>query len=220
MDRTTAIADIQSIFASYRAAQPGDLTLLQGLTDGKLYELFVLSDIVSKLYARGFDIGFVGISLKFKASPGMVKLTDPHFEVKNRSTGCVLFRIFVDIEFQTLGRSLGGLADNSQYHEIDIVVTTATAGYPRHDEIALGIECKCVANFKKSILKEALGVRRELSYYAGGLRDSILTQAGGTSVKVSAEPASEFILVYIDPAGSNYKESPGRFSIDLVHLEP
>lgn len=221
MDRAAAIAAIQTLFANYRAAQSSDASLLQALADGKLYELYVLSDLVSELATRGFGVSFVGTSLKFKGSPGMIKANDPHFELRAPGAHSVSYRIFVDIEFDTLGQNITGATDDSRRHEVDLVVTTATAGYPRHDQIALGVECKCVANFTKSLIKEVLGVRRELSFVNRIQQPSELSQAGGSpNVQVPADPPSEFRLAYIDPKGSNYEESPRAFGIELKHLEP
>lgn len=230
--RANAIAEIQRIFATYRAAQPTDAADLAALTNGKLYELFVLSDLLVDLASRGFALVFVGSkapsgsagtshsTLKFKGAPGKIKLTDSHFQVRAPHSTTVVFRIFVDIEFDTLGHSRSPVTDDSRRHELDIIVTTATTGYPAHDEIALGVECKAVANFEKGIIKEALGVRRELS-----LLDwpaiSMLTAAGGSpAIHVPAYPRSEFRLVFIDPKGSNYALSPGVYGIELKHLEP
>ncbi|MFT8326890.1 hypothetical protein [Gluconobacter oxydans] len=230
--RANAIAEIQRIFAAYRAAQPTDAADLAALTNGKLYELFVLSDLLVDLASRGFTLVFVGSTappgsaatshstLKFKAAPGKIKPTDSHFEVRAPRSSTADFRIFVDIEFDTLGHSQSHVTDNSRRHELDIIVTRATNGYPAHDEIALGVECKAVANFKKGIIKEALGVRRELSLLYGPVA-SMLTAAGGSpALSVPAYPQSEFRLVFIDPKGSNYAQSPGVFGIELKHLKP
>ncbi len=221
MDRAAAGAAIQALFAGYRAAQPSDPLLLQALTDGKLYELYVLSVVVDELVQRGFGLNFVGTSLKFKGAPGMIKTSDPHFEVTAPGISGVTFRVFVDIEFDTLGRNTIGASDDSGRHEIDIVVTSAITGYPDHDEIALGVECKAVANFGKYLIKEALGVRRELSYFDDPPNESILSQhCSSTGWAVHATPASEFWLAYIDAKGNNYADSPGVFGIRLRHLEP
>lgn len=220
--RANAIAEIQRIFNVYRAAQPSDASDLAALTNGKLYELFVLADLLSDLKSRGFALSFVGAhpTLKFKASPGQIRLADSHFEVTSPASTTVDFRIFVDIEFDTLGHSKSPATDNSRRHELDIIVTTASNGYPAHDEIALGIECKAVSNFNKALIKEALGVRRELSLLQVPTT-STLTQAGGSPAKtVPADPPSEFYLVFIDPKGRNYAQSPGVFGIDLKHLQP
>ena len=219
MNTRQAINDIQSIFRQFRALTPGDQALLSGLKHGKLYELYVLSEVLCKLHARGFQFRFVGNTLKFKAAPGKIKLNDPHFVV-TAPHGDELW-LFVDIEFQTLGNSFSQVVDRSAYHELDIVlVNDAAPDYPMFHQIMLAVECKCVANFSKKIVKEALGIRRELSLRKSE-KDSRLTKIGGNPpVTVPAEPASEFWLAFIDKAGTHYERSPKAFGIDLKHIEP
>jgi hypothetical protein len=229
--RASAIKEIQRIFAAYRNAQSSDAKVLKVLTDGKLYELFVLSHMIEHLRNLGFTIAFQGSrrspgnsasnsTLKFKASPGKIMDKDSHFEVRHPRSSTVVFRIFVDIEFTTLGHDRNGASDNSQRHELDIVATTASKGYPRFDEILLAVECKAVANFQKGIVKQALGVRREMSLL-WDKQKSKLSKAGGTpSNIVPAEPPSEFFLIFIDPKGTNYAQSPETFGITLKHIPP
>ncbi|MCA4908526.1 MAG: hypothetical protein ING96_18250 [Roseomonas sp.] len=229
--RSDASAEIRRIFAVYRKAQSSDAMVLKALTDGKLYELFVLSHVIEDLKNRGFTIAFKGAqqaagvgarssTLKFKASPGKISNADSHFEISCPQSSTVDFRIFVDIEFETLGHQQNGATDNSQRHELDIVVTTAANGYPKFYEIALAVECKAVANFQKRILREALGVRRELSFLRD-LRPSTLSRSiCASSVYVQAYPASEFLLIFIDPKGISYSQSPAAFGIELRHLPP
>ena len=220
MDRNRAITEIQRVFGLYATITAKDLKLVQALKNGKLYELFVLAELISDLVQRGFGIAFRGTSLRFKASPGRLKLGDSHFEVRCPGSATPDFWIFVDIEFETLGSTHVTVGDRSGRHELDIVVVCRTSGYPRSDEIALGIECKAVANFEKGLLKEVLGVRRELSFFRSP-QPSMLTNAGGTRhVDVAANPPSEFWLAFIDPKGRNYADSPSAFGIELRHLEP
>jgi len=235
MDATTradAATEIQRIFSAYRAAQPTDTGMLAALTDGKLYELYVLSQLVTDLAGRGFTLQFVPSvvptgsaaamhsTLKFKASPGMIKSTDSHFEVRCPDPSMPICYLFLNIEFDTLGHSKNAASDNSRRHELDIILTWASSGYPTHSQIALGVECKAVANFEKGLVKEALGVRRELSYVQGD-QDSIPSQLGGHPIKmVPANPPSEFMVAFIDPKGQNYEESPKAFGIDFMHMQP
>lgn len=220
MNRQAAVSNIQSIFSKYKTIGTRDIQLLQAMTDGKLYELFVLSHVLEDLRKRGFALSFVGTTLKFKASPGQIKTVDPHFELKSPN-GQNLW-LFVDIEFETLGSSQPpGGNDHSGRHEIDIVVVSVSRGYPQHDEIALGVECKAVANFGKSIVKEVLGVRRELSLLSSSPQQSTLTVYGGAPPEnVRANPASEYWLAYTDPEGNNYRASPAAFSITFKNLQP
>jgi hypothetical protein len=134
MNRQAAVSAIQSIFVKYKNIAATDTKLLQSLTDGKLYELFVLSHVLENLRQRGFKLTFQGTTLKFKASPGKIKLSDPHFLV-NSPQGPD-WHLFVDIEFETLGSTQAqGGHDKSLRHEIDIVVVSVTSGYSRGSAI-------------------------------------------------------------------------------------
>ena len=94
------------------------------------------------------------------------------------------------------------------------------SGYPSHQDIALGVECKAVANFSKGLLKEALGVRRELGILTSDTA-SILSSAGGIPfVKVPMDPPSEYWLAFTDSKGTNYSQSPSTFGVELRHIEP
>jgi hypothetical protein len=59
------------------------------------------------------------------------------------------------------------------------------------------------------------GRRRELSYFHAALPCSL-----DGSVTVNADPPSEYRLVFIDPAGSNYADSPEVFGVFLEHWRP
>lgn len=218
MDFDEARDEISEIFSGYKTLLPSDHTLLYALNKGKLYELYVLSQLVIELRCRGCVLSFVGTNIKFKSSPGQIKLSDPHFEVVAPSGR--RFWMFVDIEFLTLGGLGSSHSDLSDRHELDIVLVGSTSNpYPTYNDIALGVECKCVGKFYKGLVKEALGIRRELSYL-GGPFDSVLTLEGAGSIQVNAIPPSEFWLAYVDRLGDRYADSPGAFSIDLRHIEP
>jgi hypothetical protein len=101
------------------------------------------------------------------------------------------------------------------------VVVSVNSGYPKFNEIALGVECKAVANFSKSIVKEVLGVRRELCLFTGQQQPSTLTLSGGSPPEnVRAAPPSEYWLAYTDPKGNQYQSSPSTFSIEFKNLIP
>lgn len=222
MNRDNAVTEIKQLFANYRAAQPQDTALLESLSEGKLYELFVVCHVVEELTNRGFTLRFSGKSLKFKGSPGMIKASDPHFEIDAPGLpGNPALWLFVDIEFDTYGYHLGHVADNSRRHEIDIVVVSSLPSYPGFNDIALGVECKAVANFGKGLLKEALGIRRELGVLSGHPAASILSVFGGMPIEVvPMHPPSEYWLAFTDPKGSNYGQSPAHYGVVLKHLDP
>ena len=186
----------------------------------------MLANVVNYLKAQGAGIKFVGGPLvKFKSAPGLIKAGDPHFRVYLSTSKAAELWIYVDVEFKTLGARMSGAADLSDRHEADIVVvhrdfTHLPPAIPDHDDISLAVECKDVANFSKSILKQVLGVRRELSYVPRAERSSFLCQLGIGHSKVRANPPSEFCLAFTDPGGNKYTQSPRAFGIDFKWLLP
>ena len=219
MNKTQTINQIQVVFANYKATRSSDRILLQALSTGKLYELYVLSELVVDLKQRGCHLSFVGQTLAFKGAPGKINNSDPHFRVTapNGSKS----RLFVDIEFVTMGRNLSrnnSSPDLSARHELDLALVETNQPYPFHSQVLLAVECKAVSNFQKKIVREVLGIRRELSLFTGGT-PSLLIQAGGRpQIRVPAMPASEFWLAFIDPSASSYRLSPLRFGIEFKHL--
>jgi|GEM_PF-1184572 len=135
------------------------------ITEGKLYEAYVLSKIVAKLVDdEGFSLVLVGgAKLKLKSAPGPINRSYPYIEL-HRYGNCVA-ELWTDVEFLTLSysRLASPPLTKGSYHELDIVVVDAGSnGRPPHDAVWLGIECKNTS-YQKGLLKEILGVRRELS---------------------------------------------------------
>jgi len=221
MKEAVARKQIENIFKKYNHLPKGGGGQLAGITGGKLYELYVLSHVVERLHKWGFSLKFIGNTLKFKASPGKIKLSDPHFEITPpHPNSQKSLWLFVDIEFETLGTPRVKAKDKSRHHEIDIVVVDVDHGNPSFKNIFLGVECKAVAKFRKGILKEVLGIRRELSLLSDPAR-SLLSALTTTHLKaVPADPPSEYWLAHIDAAGDGYDDSPEAFGIDFIHLEP
>ena len=221
MDKKEATEKIEAIFSAYKKLEAADTAHLQGLDKGKLYELYVLSELVCDLKRRRCKLAFQGSSIVFKAAPGKIKATDPHFVVTapDRSKS----RIFVDIEFLTMGTSHPYLAnwagtDLSSRHELDLVVVDTLSPYPRFDDVLLGVECKSLASFGKDVVREALGIRRELSMLVPD-EPSRLSRAGASPVvEVPADPASEFWIAYDDPKGDDYSASPKTFGIAFRYI--
>ena len=218
MNKSQAIADIVSIFQRYRTLTPSDRDVLDAFNQGKLYELYVLSELLVDLRNRGCELQFTAQTLRFKGAPGRIRTEDPHFCVI-APNGRPLW-LFVDIEFNTLGNSRSNTTDRSRRHALDIVLVDAITDYPDYDDILLAVECKSVATFHKGIVKEALGIRRELSYLARPSNSSLTTLGGRPAVTVRARPTSEFWLAFIHIDGNCYADSPAAFSIDFKHIEP
>ena len=190
-------------------------------TAGKVYELVVLADVLSDLAARGFSASFSnpGGKVSLKAGPGQLLQSDPHFDVA--VAGVIRFQVFVSVEFSTLGSDGAHSTDLSGRHEIDIGVFDVGCGaHPRHDQIALAVECKAVATLTKAMVRGVLGLRRELSYLTN-LQPSRLARAlMHSGPGVPAEPPSEVWLVASDQNVLQYAASPGRFGVECRHVYP
>lgn len=215
LDAEAALDTIDRVIVA-AVGTPATLTsALANLTTGKLYELYVLARLLQQLARRGWTPFFSGGTIVLKASPGAIQPGDAHFEIHH--SGGTVAEIYTDIQVTTLGSTLAQVSDYSAYHEIDIVVVPAgTSGMPTPDELLLGIECKALANFRKSVVREVLGRRRELSFVIRGTEPCLLD----ASEQVPANPPSEYWLTYIDPAGDNYRDSPRAFGIEFKHWQP
>lgn len=137
---------------------------------GKLYEAEVLSIVIENLVnSEGLQIVLRGSSrIELKVSGGPIDRSFPYFQVYK--DGRLFGEIFTDTYFSTLS-SLATLPRpeiRGDYHELDILVLqpgVSNGHRPDPDEIMIAIECKNTF-LHKSIIREALGVRRELSMLA------------------------------------------------------
>ena len=224
MNKAQARRRIESIVGALRTLTRHDRLYLRSLPQGKLYELYVLADVLCHLRGRGFNIRFAGSNIHFKQAPGRLYMNDPHFVVQSPHGPQAL--LFVDVEFETLGQGISGATqkDLSSRHELDLVlVSNATDGtYPTYGQVLLAVECKSNAVLKKSSVREALGLRRELSYLAPitTSRLSRLSSSRSRTVAVPAYPASEYWVAFTDPRGMRYQQSFTAFGIDLRHVQP
>ena len=221
MNKAEARRHIQSILDALHNFTSQDNAHLRSLSQGKLYELYVLAHLVGDLRHRGLRLRLKGNHIHFKQAPGLLHTNDPHFVVDSPS-GSQL-SLFVDIEFQTLGHiSAATHTDLSTLHEIDLVLVRdpVDGSNPTYDQILLAVECKSSAVFKKSFVREALGLRRELSYLTYSATSELSQLTGGQPVSVPACPASEFWLAFTDALGAQYQQSPGAFGIELKHIQP
>ena len=187
------------------------------LTSGKLYEAHVLSLVLARLHTdEGFRITLVNSNyIPLKSSPGPINSRYPHFDLYRG--GYKVAELWTDIEFLALSYSQSGATRSPRYgdyHELDIVVVeSGISGRPAHDKIWLGIECKNTG-YNKSLLKEILGIRRELSL----LQDSRPTKfRSWPRSAVPAEPPSCLLIYSTDSTVLNYS-APGKvFGIDFRH---
>ena len=186
---------------------------------GKVYELYCLARTVELLDNQyGVSVrlqgGRAGTTVDFKSSPGAIDRNRSHFVVYGLEPE---LELHTDIEVTTLSSSLQcSTGDLSAYHEIDLVLVNGaqTGRRPRNDQIVLGVECKAQANFRKDVVRQVLGVRRELSFY----RRPLLPR--GMPWFINADPPSEYWLAFVDPKGMLYQAGPSEFGIEFLHWCP
>jgi hypothetical protein len=187
------------------------------LTDGKLYESYILAVLAEKLTLQeGLTLRLVtGTEIRLRSSGGPIDPQYPHIDVYRNANKVA--EIWTDIEFLTLSHQLRGSPPKrlaGDLHELDIVmVDSSTTDYPRHDSIWLGVECKNTS-FDKKLLKQVLGVRREMCF----LRDSKLTKfKSWPRSQIPADPASCLLVFSTDSDVTRYTSPSAIFGIDFFH---
>ena len=217
MNLSAAIKQIDAFFEGFAVNARPDL-VRRG--PGKVYELYCLAKTVEFLQSHaGVSVRFVGTRVDFKSSPGKIDKTKSYFVISGH--GWTL-ELHTDIEVRTLSSThVAGAPDLSSYHGIDLVlVERAQNGQrPAHNQIVLGVECKSQANFEKEILKQVLGVRRELSLF-GVAPSSLQALLHGKYHNIYANPPSEYWLAFTDPKGGRYRKGPTMFAIQFKHWCP
>jgi hypothetical protein len=185
---------------------------------GKLYEASVLASVCENLVTReGCRINFVGgnvIKLKQKGSP--INRNFPFFEVHKGNK--LLGELFTDTYFSTISYFLKGSPRNlgkGDYHELDIaLVMPGINGYPGYREIITAIECKDTS-IKKSIIRELLGFRRELSFYSQLLQPTHFTSWPAS--QLNASPGSVHMFYCTDVRVRQFEDNCAQFGIIIVH---
>ena len=108
-----------------------------------------------------------------------------------------------------INRSVG------DYHELDIALILPNLNdKPNYNEIALAVECKNTS-LKKSIVRELLGFRRELSFVLRYQNSTIFSKWPTNSVH--ANPSSVHMLYCSDSRVSRYVDNCLTFGILLEH---
>ena len=209
MDQAKAKKAINHYFSKHKACMSATL---KKSTGGKIYELYCLAKTLEWLRSSyGVDIRLVkGTKINFKASPGNIDRSRSYFVVSKDGK---YLELHTDIQVRTLGaHQLGGGVGKSGYHEIDIVLIdphVRDGDMPQHDQVVLGVECKSQAKFDKEIVRQVLGIRRELSFLSGPKLSELesffgpVMHAATSLPKVNAVPASLYWLTYVDPKGND-----------------
>jgi hypothetical protein len=185
---------------------------------GKLYEAFVLADVIEKLTKiEGCAVRLMKSSkLRMKQKGGWINRAYPHFEVSKN--GIIIGEIWNDIYFSTLSHSKNGtspISNRGNYHELDIAFLKCNVGkYPRYSDVLIAIECKNIS-LQKSTVREILGFRRELSYL-NGPTPTDFDKWPETTVK--ADPNSVHLFYCTDPFTTHYHINCIEFGTTVNYL--
>lgn len=214
-------AKITRAFKSYiplpasRAFSP----IPRSLTAGKLYEAYVIALVARELVTQeGLKLILsAGKHIRLRSSPGPIDRNYPRIDVYKGKKQVA--EIWTDIEFLTLSHGERGRPmplTRGDCHELDIImVPPGLTSYPGNEMILLAVECKNTG-YKKSLLKEILGVRRELSLL---VENTPTCFTSWPRTYVPARPAS-CLLVYSTDSNVREYTMPGNvFGIDFC-FEP
>jgi hypothetical protein len=213
----SVIAKVNGIFATYDSAGTAGGLVGEEWKAGKVYEAWALTVVLERLeQIEGFRVMLVGgTKVHLKSSPGPINTKYPHFRVVR--AGGTRYDIWTDVEFATLSYALSGKVgkpSQAHRHELDIVlVKDGVSGYPGHDDIVLGVECKNTG-FEKVMARAALGVRRELSLLQGDRPTAFISWPRST---VPADPPSVLLVYSTDASVAAYNEAGCKFGVDFQY---
>lgn len=199
-----------------------EFLLPEKLTTGKAYEAQILALICEELTHReGCELTLVDSKkLVLKSAPGPINKDYPWIEV--RRNGKLIGGLFTDIEFLSMSYCYSNRNKPSRgdYHELDIIMVSPEVlesnqpFRPRHDQILIGIECKNTT-YEKKLLREVLGVRREM----GLLKKSIATSfRSWPAIEVPCNPPSCLLVYTRSPRVYDYSEAGSFYGIQF-HFE-
>lgn len=190
---------------------------------GKLYEAYILASICRSLKKEeGLRLELsVGEKVYLKRGTGPINRTYPCIEAYRGDD--LVAEIWTDVCFisqsylYTPKHKKSNPPQYGDYHELDILMVEPNLNYyPQPGQIWLGVECKNTG-MRKGILKEILGVRRELSFIT---KEEIRTKFNKwPQTKARSNPASCLMLYSSDKAIENYHNSGDFYDIKFIHQE-
>jgi len=194
---------------------------LKRLKIDKLFEIVALSELLTELRAANNACQFTlmsqgkpGSRLTLQANPGKADLQKSFVLVS--LGGAAIATIWTNVEFVGMSGPAVSNTARGTYHEADILVLDPAAHHgrapirPSHHHVLLAIECKYLDMLPKAVLRNMLGLRREMSLLGRALQPSalqtLLGSVAGTRIAsgLPASPASHLIFCY----PSHYKFEP------------
>lgn len=218
-----AVKFIDQAFAALANApgQGAAAAINASLVDGKIYELRILAWLLGELPGAGRTIRVVnGQHLLLKTRPGRIDRNDPYLEVSYGSG--VDFEVWCNVEFVGVGFFKSGhlVPLEPDYHELDIAVTVPDVpeGLLPNYAVLVAIECKD-RPLNKGMLRQALGLRRELSVMRAADQNFQLP-IGGRPPITTQDPPSLLFLCSSWALPRNYDNMSPVHAIEVLHVAP
>ncbi|MFN3352947.1 MAG: hypothetical protein ACK4Z5_05000 [Brevundimonas sp.] len=215
----------EAIEAAFRSAfGPGAGAALGRMRHvDRVYELRCLLQLIDKLSARQPYLRFVlssgsDVMLRSKGGP-IDRNADACVEVQNAG-GAVLAELWSNVEFWALsyvrsGRPMFSGPTYARAHELDLVLLSpGVTGRPTPDDILIGVEAKH-RPYGKSLLKELLGIRREMTF-RGPPRSN--PWQWWSPVGLQAKPPSGLVSWCAYPSVTHYTQASDYYGILMEHL--
>lgn len=189
----------------------------------RVYELRCMLHLMDVLRARRPFPKFVlssgrGVMLRSKGGP-IDRTSDACVEVQN-AQGTVLAELWSNVEFWALsyvrsGRPKFAGPTYARAHELDLVLLSpGVTGRPIPEDILIGVEAKH-RPYGKGLLKELLGVRREMTFK--GPPNSNPWQ-WWSPLGLQAKPASGLVAWCAYPSVASYTQASDFYGILMEHL--
>ncbi|WP_457642699.1 hypothetical protein [Persephonella sp.] len=188
---------------------------------GKTFELYSLSDIIEELEIKGFNLKLIPINGNVQFANKPSKLDRSRFSHIRLYRNREKYELWMDIEFIGISGDDVSLSLETQIfrknfvHELDIAVlenNIPNGERPTYKEIHLAVECKDTQNFGKSILKQILGIRRELSLLSDTYRNKI------TNNRINQNPPTEFWIYSSNPSVNNLQHVGNFWELKFKYL--
>jgi hypothetical protein len=218
--------EIEKLFSTYRSSRKKIIS--NKVTRGKIYEAWILSKVLESL--RTLEKFFIVLKndnfYKLKSSPGSINRKYPRFDLYKSQLDYesnpekVFAEVWTNVEFLSLSYKFHSKSRGptpGEYHELDILITLPNIPdhhRPKFNQIYLGIECKAT-KYKKSFLREILGVRSELSILRNERYKTIFNYWLRKHINVT--PPSCLLVYCIDEAVKNYEQAGKLHGIDFIH---
>lgn len=226
MNKAAAILKLDAALNKYGTAFKGSTAaaLPASLGRGKAYELHCIAAILEELGTREhWTFRYHGgATLPFRLGGGRIGGPKAHIDSFNAG-GKLIGTIWTAVDFVAASAHAsicsvsGSSPGKGQRHELDIaLVDPAASADPCHEHILLGVECK-ERIFTNALLKEVLGVRREMTMLSptgaalAGFKDPQWR-------RVPANPASWMVVMCSSVTVAAYSAPGDFFGIKFLNV--